>query len=432
MSLGFKTHLRKLNQPDFLIAVIVILPFFFGALIELLGIPSSIKYLLDIAWITLFILIIINLCKRTFAPSKRVWIIFLWPICFFVYTLIVYIFYYQSALYFFWGVRNNFRFFVFVAAVIVFLKKEDIKRYFKLFDSLFWINFVVCLFQYFVLGKEQDFLGGIFGVEQGGNGYINVFFVIVIIKSSVCYLNKCESFLSFFLKSAAVNLVAAMAELKFFFVEYAIILVFAVLLSRFTVRKLLFVFVGIVALIIGIRVVTLLFPEFENFASIRSMLALATAGGYGYAEALNRFSAIPIISKGYLTTGLKRAFGLGLGNCDTSAYEFLNTPFYEQHFNLRYNWFSTAFTYLETGFVGLMFYFGYFVLVYFVALRKNKSQSIVTAEDKTYSSIAAITAVMCCVLIIYNSSMRTEAAYMAYFMLALPFIEDKKMIDRKV
>ncbi len=430
MSLDLKTHLRKFNQPELLIAVIILLPFCFGTLIGLLRLPNAIKYILDVAWIFLLMLIIGTLIKRKMAFSSSVFLVCLWPICFFLYAVISYVFNYQAIVYFLWGFRNNFRFYVAFAAFVVFLRREDIKYYLRLFDILFWLNSAVCLFQYFVLGKYQDYLGGLFGVELGSNGNLNVFLVIAIIKTSVCYLNKRESFLSFLAKSGVSLIIAALSELKFFFIEFAVIFLLALLVARFSFRKLLFIVVGIIAIPLGIQLLKNLFPEFTDFYSIQAIIDSVTLRGYSTAESLNRLTAIPVISARFLTTAIAQAIGMGLGNCDTAAYEFLNTPFYEQYYFLRYNWFSTAAIYLEMGYTGLVFFFGFFVMICFVALHKSRLKNA-TPEDKIYSQIGAIMAVACCMIAVYNSSLRSEAAYMAYFVLSLAFIGDKRFLEQK-
>ncbi len=405
-----------------MVAVIVFMPFLFGTLFELIGLPTSLKYLLDVMWITLGALMIINFSKAAFAPSKQMWILFAWCIGYFVFAVVTYFCNYQSLLYLAWGARNNFRFYVFFSAVMVFLSRDFIKRCLDLFDRVFWICFAVCMIQYFILGKNQDNLGGVFGVELGGNGYMNVFFVVVIIKSAVYYLNKKEKLVVFMLKSVAALTVAAMAELKFFFVEYAVILIMGIMLSGLSFRKVIVVVFGFVGVVVGIQATFFLFPEFANLDSIENIIKSATSGGYGYAEALNRFTTIPVISSKYLTTTFLKLFGLGLGNCDTSSYEFLNTPFYDQNFYLRYNWFSTATTYLETGYIGILFVVGFFVLVLIFALQLNK-RAIAKSDDKLFSQISAIAAVCAVLIFVYNSSLRTEAGYIMYFVLALPFAE---------
>jgi len=48
---------------------------------------------------------------------------------------------------------------------------------------------------------------------------------------------------------------------------------------------------------------------------------------------------------------------------------------------------------------------------------------------KEYGQIALIAAVLCIMLGIYDSSLRTEAGYMMYFVLSFPFIAKKAVIS---
>lgn len=59
---------------------------------------------------------------------------------------------------------------------------------------LVWLDVVVSLYQFFVMQLDGDYLGGIFGVEKGGNVYTNIFFVIVVTKSVLSYLEKKRRF----------------------------------------------------------------------------------------------------------------------------------------------------------------------------------------------------------------------------------------------
>jgi hypothetical protein len=75
--------------------------------------------------------------------------------------------------------------------------------------------------------------------------------------------------------------------------------------------------------------------------------------------------------------------------------------------------------YLETGWIGLAFYWSFFVLVYFGILRIERRCE---GTAKSYCRIGRIMAAMCIPISIYNGSLRMEAGYMAYFVLAVPFV----------
>ena len=76
-----------------------------------------------------------------------------------------------------------------------------------------------------------------------------------------------------------------------------------------------------------------------------------------------------------------------------------------------------------TGYVGLVFYLGFFVLVYFGARRIEQHS---TDNLRTYCRISRIMAIMCLVISVYNASLRAEAAYMAYFVMAIPFALERQ------
>ena len=168
---------------------------------------------------------------------------------------------------------------------------------------------------------------------------------------------------------------------------------------------------------------SIVFPNILNHLSIQSLLETATSDkGYTGDGDLNRLTTIPIISNSFLTTTMEKLFGLGLGNCDTSTFSFLQTPFHLSYSYLNYTWFSTAFVFLELGYTGLLFFFGFFALIFFLSRKVART----SGPDKIYCHIASILAICCVLIAIYNASLRTEASYMAYFVLALPFVGGTK------
>lgn len=407
-------RISKRTPTGWLMWLLIMLPFLFGTLNDFFGLPRMIRYLLDVVWIVLLIIGI--RCTR---KKKRINLLETWTILFFVCTILIYIVQYQSVQYYLWGVRNTFRFYVAFVMFGTFLTQTDSRDFLKMFDTLFWINTVISVFQFHFLGLNGDHLGGLFSTESGGNGYTNIFFVIVISRSVILYLERREKTWHCICKCVTALLIAALAEMKFFFVEFLLIIVLAVLLTNFTWRKLWLVIGGVVAAVLGAALLSELFPLFSGFLSIERFLEVGSSNkGYTSTGDLNRLTAIPIINELWLTDLGERVFGLGLGNCDTSSFAFLNTPFFQKYGDMHYTWLSYAHMYLECGWIGLSFYFGFFVLVYFRVQKIEKhSEGIVVS----YCRIAKIMAILCMIISIYNSSLRTEAGYMAYFVLAIPF-----------
>lgn len=409
--------IRKPSQADFLVYVIIILPFLFGFLIDIIKLPTVIKYVCDLAWLALLLLMFLQHWRMT-GEQKLLLGVILGFLC---YTLVGYIVNYQSPLYYLWGLRNNFRMYVFFAAVVMFGKAYTCDKLIDFFDRVFWVNAAVCLVQFFVLGKEQDFLGGIFGVEKGCNAWLNNYFVIVTTWSILGYLNEEKSLTDCVLKCGTMLLIAALAELKFYYVEFVMILAMAVLVTSFSWRKILIIVGGIIGVVLTTQLLEKLFPIFKGAFTLKAMYEIAANdSGYTSKGDINRLNAIGVVTERFLKTFPKQMVGLGLGNCDTASFAMLNTPFYQKYSFLNYTWFSSAFVFLETGYIGMCFYFGFFLLVFLLARKIAKRQP----QKKQYCLMTMICAVCCFLISIYNSSLRTEAGYMIYFILALPFIKN--------
>ena len=417
---------RRRTQSSKLILFVPIMSVVFTGLIDAIPGASAIKYTIDIAWCWLLILLIIN--NRQF-PNTHSRTLARIVGLFAASTLVGLVLQYQSLLYYAWGVRNNLRFFVFFFACIFFLKKDDAETGIKMLDSLFWINIPIFLVQYLFLGIEQDYLGGIFGTTKGCNGYLNVFLVIVISKSVLQYVHGKETARMCFAKCAIVLLFGLLAELKVFFVEFVIIVAMAFLMSKFNSRKLMLVLSAILGLSVTLWVFSQMFPHFGRWFSLEGIFRIiGNKRGYTNANDLNRLTAIPEILQDYLKSGVEKLFGLGMGNCDTATFTFLQTPFYHQHKLTHYHWFSSAFMFLETGVIGFGLYLLFFVYVYIEADRREKNG----LADSLDCQHAKIMAIMSLLLIFYNASMRTEAAYMLYFVMSIPFAMDDKALQSKI
>lgn len=402
-------RIKRRTQPGWLIWLLIVLPFFLSWL------PDGAKYLLDAAWAALLIFLL-RFRKRLDWP--KLGRLPGWAAAFLLFTLLAYLPQYQSGLYYLWGLRNNFRFYAAFFAFALFLTPGEVEDYWRLLDKLFWLNAALSLLQFYGFGIKGDYLGGLFGTEQGCNGYTNLFFAVVITKTMVYYLEKRETGLRCAAKCVAALYLAALAELKFFFVEFLVIAALAVLSAKVTWRKLLLLAGGCIGAAVFAGLLSVLFPEFSDWFSLGSMLRTAAAEtGYASVGDLNRLTAVSGINARVFETWSQRLFGLGLGNCERSNFPLLTTPFYRRHAELHYTWMSVSFVYLELGWLGLVFFFGFFALVFFAALRRERQ-----GGNRADCRIGRILAVLCVMIGVYNSSLRMESGYLAYFALALPFV----------
>lgn len=410
-----KISIEKKNVPQWIIFFILFYPFAFGLLTETLRLPSFIKFASDAF---LAFLCVVFVLRGQLKINKKNLPLVIAVSAFFVYTLVVYCFNFQSPFYYLWGLRNTFRFYIAFFFFITYIDDASAKDYLCLFDILFWINFFVSLFQFFFMGVRQDYLGGIFGTRGGTNGFTLIFFCIIITRSLILYFNGMEKTHKSLLKIIASLLIAAMAEMKFYFLAFIIMLIIASAITKFTKKKFFLILISILFIAIGVTLLSFLFDEFDNFISIESIIESATKENYSSANDINRLSAIFTLAKNYITSIPSRLFGLGLGNCDTSEIPMFNSVFYQNHSSLHYTWFSSAILFLETGIIGLVLYFSIFFICIALAHKNIKQRK----GNLVFCQMTIIMAVMCCIITVYNSSLRLECGYMAYFVLTLPFI----------
>ncbi len=414
-----RIKIPRRTQSQWLIWCLFFLPSICPFFTLILKFPTMIRYSMDICWGLLLVLIALNYKK-----TRRINSLCGLAALFFCYAVLVYLPQFQSALFLLWGVRNNFRFYVFFIGVACFLREKDKSAYIRYIDVLFWLNAAASVVQFFLMGYRRDNLGGLFGTEGGTNGYTNILLVVYLSKTVIWYLNGSERAVSSFTKILICMMIAAFAELKFYYVEAVVIILLAVLITRSSARKISLVLFSAIAVLCGLTALLVCFPDMEWFLQLASWLDVVTSDrGYSSVGDLNRVTAIPIISETIFQSIWQRIFGLGLGNCETATYSFLATPFYRKYENLHYYWFSSAFIFVEMGWVGLVFFFGFFCLAFWKANKLRRQGG----ENQPYCQLGMLTAAMCVLIGMYNVSLRTEAGYMAYFVMALPFVRQEQI-----
>ena len=416
---------KKISKPDLPNALLVLIlgsVFFSALLTELLPLPRAVMLFVDVAWAVLFLLLIKNASKFPHAQTC-VKILLGVVLAFFLSTILGFFLGGQSPLFYAWGLRNNLCFFVFFFGCILFLPGERIPHFLQALDILFWLHVLAAVFQFVVLGKSQDFLGGVFGTSIGCNAFANVFQVIIVTRSILRYFNHEEGTLLCLAKCGAALVVAALGEIKVFFFEFAAIALLAMLFTRFSKRKIVLLVGGAVGIVLAILLLDAITPGWASwFRPSRIWAYVVSSGGYTGNGDMNRMTAIPLSWNTFLKTLPQKLFGLGLGNCDSSPLSLLTSPFYIANALLRYNWFTSSMILLETGLIGTLLYLSFFVIIFFDALYQLRKG----IGNPLLCQMAMILAPMCLVLFFFDSSMRTEPAYMMYFSLALPFVKTQR------
>lgn len=409
-----KLYIKKRTVSEWMMLFIFFFPAVQAFLTELLPIPDAIKFLCD----GFLVLLLLKLFSQRFTKIDNYSMPFVVIVgLFFFITLVGYLFNYQSVFYYLWGLRNNIRMFIAFFAFAYLADWEDAKGWIKALDVLFVINFAVVILQYFS-GYGQDYIGGIFGTSKGCNGSLLIFLCIVFAKTILSFMRGEEKMSKCIFVSVASLLVSTLSELKMFFILFILILFMASFVTAHSIKKTLFFAFGAVLVVLFSTLLTVLYKDFTDFLSFDSLIKALTDTGYATDEDIGRFTALPVISQRFLPGFFKKLFGLGLGNCDSSSLSMFNTPFFESHQTVHYSYFSYAFLFLETGFVGLALYASFFVASFFVSRKLKKLEM----ADEFACQMSIILSVISLILLVYNSSLRMEIGFMLFFVLALPII----------
>lgn len=417
-----KIYIKKRSFCEWLTAFVFFLPFFRATFLELLGIPDIISFLADVALVFIITNIIIVNKKL---QIHRIFYPYVVLVCvFFVYVTITYLFNYQSFFYYFWGLRNYFRFYVAFIVYVVFLQWDDVERWFKILDWIYIINFLVIIVQFF-MGFRQDNLGGIFGVQKGCNGMVLFFITVIIARYILLFMRnessafKCLSF------SFIALFISAVAELKFFFVLFLLVAILSAVITKNSFKKILFLVLGALLVMVFSMVLVTLYESFSGFLSYENIWQALVNPNYATKEDIGRFTAIPAISNRFLTSWYDRLIGMGLGNADYSSVALFNTPFFVLHRDSHYMLMTYSFLYLETGILGLIQYATFFIISIVVSLKLYKTK----LADSFACQLCFVFSIVCFALMVYNAELRTEIAYLAFFVLATPLISAKSRTE---
>ena len=410
----YKPNLRHFKAKNLLIFAFAF-SIVYRFLCDYLGMPSAFRYIIDFCLLLCLIISGPAVSKTSRHPISRYIVIYL------VYCCIAYILHYQSPVYFLYGLVFYFRYYLFFILFIANFKEKDAYNCLQFVYGLFYVNAFICLLQYFVFGFYGDNLGGIFGFVQGCNGYLNVYLIVTLSISLYYYLNHRENIWQFIIKIIICLGIASVAELKFFFIEFLAIVLFSVMFTGFSWKKLWIILSSGIAVIGGVYLISRLYPYFISFLNVNTWLDLSTSGsyasGYGGVGQVNRLTFVTVLNSNFLVTDLLRLTGLGIGNCAFSSIPLFNTPFYERFSRIRYQWFTSAHTYLEQGWIGILLYLGFFVFIFLLGRKKRKEGS-----SPLFCFLSQGMCIISLLIFLYNNTLTMESGFLIYFIIGLPFI----------
>jgi hypothetical protein len=400
--------------------------FFLEKFLVYLGLPSYISYGTDIICLWMLLYLIMQKRATTLVKFAK------WPVICVISMLIIAALSVivnlenSNALWLLWHVRNYYRMIVFWTGCIVWLRPNDIERIMKFFIVMQFANVFMCTIQYFIFGYSGDNLGGVFGVEKGVNGDMNILLCIVAVYAMIKYLNKEINIPACIAIMAGCVYIAALAELKIVFIEIVVIVVSAALIVRPSFKSIGLTIVSIIVLLLGINLLGKAFPKSADFYNLDTLINYANIN-YGTKTGLSRMNGAQTMYNLFLHTPLQEVFGIGAGNAGTAQFSFLNSNFakaYEGIFHYTYNY--TAMIIIETGLAGIVTNLAFFISNIVEAIKIYKNQA--TSSEV---QAALIFGILTLILIMYNAVFRSEAGYLAYFVLAIPFVYRRVAIDHK-
>lgn len=414
-----KLRIKKKDIPNYIIMLELFLTCFVYFLIDVIRIPSIFKYSCDILNIILLFYIFLKLKSYPQKMSKNK-VTILAIIGSFV--LLSFIFWIPSGggfLLFLWGSRNTFRFLIFFIACILFLDEIFMDKILGKINSLIIINFLLCLFQFFILGYSGDNIGGSFGTASGCNAPLNVLLVIVTAFNASKYLTKEKNIFQVIFYIGLCAIIAGMAELKVYIFEVVFIISLVSIFSKGLIKKIAIVIIAIIFSLSSIKLIEIFIPAWEGFFTIENMYKMiSSTEGYTSTGDLNRLTSITILNKMFFSSQINWV-GFGLGNCEYSDnFLFLNSEFYKLYGYLHYGWFSIAKIYLELGWFGILCSVSIWVYTLICALKIFK-------KEYFYKTFIATMSIICIFFFFYNNTMNLDASYLIYVCLSFTYVFNK-------
>lgn len=328
-----------------------------------------------------------------------------------------------------WGFRNSFRFFVFMYCCVALLGEPDVKRIMNLLLFLMVPNIILSLVQY-SQGFDGDHLGGIFGTVTGVNAYSNVLFCILLAYSALRYTYGRGGLTEFCLVALSTLGLSALAEIKLFYIEAAVIIVFAFFCRANRLRSFLMVGLVVVVFIASLQLFAAVFPSaYKMLISIDELLGYSTDNtgavqGYEISR-LNAFSDINLfLFHGRIDLNL---LGIGFGAAGYSTFAFLTGDFYRAYHYLNYYFFTHQTWFIETGYLG----FCLLLLVFFSFAAYSGKVCKHLPENAYLFRFVQIIVFITIICFWYNQSIRIESAYITFFVFSIPFVIYKERLLKK-
>ena len=399
------------------------------ALIQLLHFPEIIRYILDVNAI---VLIIMALPKIKNMLNDKIFKNFNIYVLVFMGTLVAFSIIRRTPIgQVVWAIRNNYIYILFLFVCAYTLRAKDFSRIINNVVKLQVFNVICILYEFFILNKMGDYAGGMFGIQHGCNGLLNVYLVVINAYIFTAYANKKASLLRVAWIALSSVGIAATSELKFFFIELATIVVLSLSLSRLSVKNTLLVVSAIGAIFIGLEILSVVSPWSVEVLQDFDQTTHYATNSYN-STLITRGTPFSDVNKHFFGDNIfYKLFGYGFGACeDSESFAWANSAFATKYRTLQYRNLTTSDRYLETGYIGFIALILVFVLLFYIAQKQKK-------ENPDIRYAYAFTQTICVLVIInfwYNCTIRTTIAYLTFFALSAAFVytRDKKLKEAEL
>lgn len=316
---------------------------------------------------------------------------------------------------FIYGTYKFFRVFVFFFGCIACATYKNTLRTIGIIRNVFWINVFITLVQFLFFGLRQDTLGGIFGTTVGVNQYTNLFFTLCTVYIISGYFCEKIKFRVVVWYLVPMLLIAALAEIKFYFLEFMIICGISFLFSKKKIKmyaRILFLFLLAYTFY---EVLVRLFPEFRNLTfelvngGIQRLINMQRH--YSTEYDIGRGSAFSEIGKRYLINIKNKLWGIGIGSA--TSFSLADNTFFYNNADTHYDQFLISYLFLEQGYIGTFLYLFSFVFLW------CKGIIFVLRDREKQAGMTIVLLSICSVLLyVYNMSMYGQFNFLIYWGIA--------------
>lgn len=316
-----------------------------------------------------------------------------------------------------YGMYKYFRGFIYFFCTVALTNDKGELTAIRLYEKIYYINIIFVLFEYFILHLNQDLIGGIFGIIVGVNQYINFFFVIILVYIIVNLLYGTtkyarKKYLFFIVGMLAIS---AIAEIKYFYLEFLILLAFCLLLSKQKFKAMLIVVISLAGIGFFYKFLIIQFPEFATLASelfhggLTRLVSLQRHYSTDYD--IGRAVVFSYSNNYFLKTLVNRLFGLGMGAITSSS--FVDNSFWCINQATHYDLFYTAYLYIEQGIIGFVIFCSFFAvnIIYgIISVIKNNNK---------YATMLIMANIGMILVFVYNMSIHSQLCFAGYYFVAV-------------